>query len=338
MTPPFLAPKRLVLVENFLTRFTARDTGSRPQAAARDGRGEEDDGEAVVAAPPTRGDRALEAFEPVLAQIEANLPETTTLVFTLPPPEREAFARARRNAMVERIRKMPGAAIEDYPELKGEALLRHIREEAGLRGLRFRQGAPAGARPAEAGGRRVETDPVAALAAITQGDTLAIAGELGKLALYTMGRDATMDDVYAICSGEREARFWDFADAVMDGNLGVALELLPRLQAIYPADQAILAQLIGRYRTAAGVVDLLEAGAGREEIDRALGNVAKYDRLRDAALRRARRLAHGGLRQAWTAFVETDRAMKLGEIDDDLALELLVLRLCGESGARMAAH
>jgi len=346
MTPPFLAPHRLVLVENFLSRFTRREPqeprvrpaqeGAAGPAAMGTAPEEGDDDELQPSrAPADRSEQRLEAFEPVLKELERGMPPTTTLVFMLPLPEASAFSRGARgtgrNAMVERLKKIPGVEVEDYPELKAEALLRHIREEAAVRGLRLRSGPPS--RPAaDDSGRKVETDPAALIGALCQGDTLQIANELDKLALFTRGREATVDDVGVICAGDREARLFDFSDAVMDGNLRKALHLLGELQQSGQSDQALMAFLLGRFRALATVVDLVESGATTEEIGAAMGNPGKWANIRDAAIRRARRLTGDGLRATWAAFVEADRTFKLGEVDDDLALELLVTRLC-----RMAA-
>jgi DNA polymerase III delta subunit len=342
MTPPFLAPRRLVLVENFLGRFAQRAIQGpltpRAQAgpAAAGASAEDDEEESQTSrAPADRSEQRLEAFEPVLKELERGMPPSTTLVFMLPLPETSAFSRGARgtgrNAMVERLKKIPGAEVEDYPELKAEALLRHIREEAAVRGLRLRNGPPSRPAPDDSG-RKVETDPAALIGALCQGDTLQIANELDKLALFTRGREATVDDVGVICAGDREARLFDFSDAVMDGNLRKALHLLGELQQSGQSDQALMAFLLGRFRTLASVVDLVESGATTEEIGAAMGNPGRWPNIRDAAIRRARRLTGDGLRATWATFVEADRTFKLGEVDDDLALELLVTRLC-----RMAA-
>ncbi|MCS7295920.1 MAG: hypothetical protein RMK15_04280, partial [Chloroflexota bacterium] len=54
-----------------------------------------------------------------------------------------------------------------------------------------------------------------------------------------------------------------------------------------------------------------------------------------AFIRRARELGREGVAAAYEAIVDADRSLKLGEVDPDLALELLVIRLCGLRRARV---
>lgn len=295
MAPPFLAPHRLVLVENLLDRFEQR----RQQ----------------------RGSRSLDSLAPLLDGLAAGIPESTMLVFTGGPQ--------RGNPLVERLAKLPGVVTEDLPAPTGEALLRYIREEAAVRGLRFRAGASS--RPhfdssEWTSGRKTAAEPAPLVALLTQGDTLAIATELDKLALYALGREASVDDVFDVCAGERLVRDFALVDAVLDGALGEALAVLPVVMRDLDSTQVVITQLASAYRTLGVVVELLEDGASPQ----AVGQVIRrpYPNLRDAAIRRARRLGADGVRQAFEILVGTDRAVKLGEIRDDVALEVAIARLC----------
>ncbi|MEX1103503.1 MAG: DNA polymerase III subunit delta, partial [Dehalococcoidia bacterium] len=171
------------------------------------------------------------------------------------------------------------------------------------------------------------TDPVELLKTLLQGDTLGLANELDKLALYTMGRDVTVDDVYEISAGAREFDSFAFTDAVMDGKLQVALHVLQRLREGGTEDAGLLAILLGAYRRLAPVVDLVDQGASPEEIGATMGNAGRYPNLRDRAINRARGLGPEGLRRAYELMVEADRTSKTGEVKDDLALEIAVMRL-----------
>jgi DNA polymerase III delta subunit len=72
-----------------------------------------------------------------------------------------------------------------------------------------------------------------------------------------------------------------------------------------------------------------------EEIGKATG--MKWPNLRDAAIRRAGALGQDGLAAAFAALVEADRRQKLGEIDDDLALEVAIGKLAMTAAAAAAA-
>jgi DNA polymerase-3 subunit delta len=300
MSPPFLAPHRLVVVEHLLERYDGSGGGE-----------------------PRRGTRSADAMAPLLKGIESGLPPSTILVFL-------AGKLDRRNSLLERLKKLPGVTNEEKPELKGEQFMRFIRDEANFRGIRIRPGPPRQHHPAsEEWERGAANDPVALIALLTHGNTLQASNELDKLALYSLGRDVTVDDVYEICSGDREFSSFQFTDAIMDGKLLDALAALEFLRADGVSMQAMLGMLLGAYRRVALIADLLETGATPDDVGRIMN--IKFPGLRDAAIRRARRLGPAGLRDAYASLVDADRRHKLGEIDDDLALEVVIVKLATEA-------
>lgn len=301
MAMPFLAPRRLVIVDNLLERYKYN--------------------------PEQRQPRSLGPWDPLFAALESGIPDSTVLVFTGP-------GVSRGNPMLDRLKKL-GALDEEFPELKGEALSRYVRDEAAARGIRFKNGP---SRQHHTGNDEWEhaglhdrngppTDPVELLKTLLQGDTLGLANELDKLALYTMGRDVTVDDVYEVSAGARAFGAFDFPDAVMDGKLEVALHILESLRQKGIDDAGSLAFLLSAYRRLAPVVDLVEQRASPEEIGAAMGPAGRYPNLRDRAINRARGLGPEGLRRAYELMVEADRTSKTGEVRDDLALEIAVMRL-----------
>ncbi|MGI8926479.1 MAG: DNA polymerase III subunit delta [Tepidiformaceae bacterium] len=291
-SPPFLGPRRMVVVEGMVERFEPREE--------RGG-----------------GVRSIEPMRALFTALEAGLPETTTLVFT-------AGTHSRRNAFVAALAKVPGVIIEEHSELKRGDVLRYIRDAAALRGLRFRAGP---SRRAIEGGdqRERETDPVVLLQSLLQSDTLAIENELDKLYLYTLGGDVTVDTVAEVCAGARQATIFEFVDGVMDGDLRKGYAALDVLRRGSESHEELLFALLGGYRRVATVIDLLEGGATPEAVGVAIK--LPYPGLRDAAIARARRLGPAGLRAAYEALVDADRAHKMGEIKEDVALEVLIARL-----------
>ncbi len=302
MTPPFLAPRRLVIVEGFLDRWDGRG-----QAQREDGK--------EPAQPRTLG-----PFEVMLTALEGGVPESTILVFT-------GGDLAQSNAMAARLKKL-GATEEVFREPQKDELLRFVRDEGAARGVRFRASKATGEHW-ESGEwlRRPEADPVALLAGITNGSTLAISQELDKLALYTMGREVTVDDVYTLCSGDREVTQFNLLDAIQDGKAADALHHLDRLMEKEDVTQYVLTMLTTRYRQTAVVAELMEAGATEDEVGRAMGNPGKYPGLRQAGMRRARRVGSDGARAALAAIAETDSRGKKNEIRHDVGLEMLVTKL-----------
>jgi len=295
MVPPFLAAARLVILEGILDRVEGG-----------------------------RGSRSLGAIEPILAAVPA-MPPTTLLVFTGGAP----IGGRRGNPLLERLKQIPAAEVVEYPELKGQALHRFIREEATLRGIRFRTG-PSSFEFAEGEEwrRPLEGDPVRLLADLHPGDSLSLANELDKLALYTGGREATVDDIALVCAGDRAFSTFAIADAAMDGDLRHALAAYESLMAIGTASsQGILATVVGAYRRMATLVELLDRGAPESELAAATP-VGRFPSLFAAAVGRARRHGREGLLAAYEVIVGADRRIKAGEIKDEVALPLMLAQLC----------
>jgi DNA polymerase-3 subunit delta len=299
MSVPFLGPKRLVVVEQFFDRFEPRGGEQRNE---------------------TRANRALDAFASLFAALDSGLPPSTILVFS------NATGVSTRNPMLERLKKIPDVITEESKKLEKDGLLRFIREEAAARSLRLKGGPSRRPLvPADEWLRPQESDPAALLAALHGADTLSIANELDKLALYTMGREATVDDVDLLCGGERERATFSFTDAVMDGDLKLAHAVLAHFWLTDVTPQMVIGSLIGAYRRLALVIDMVADGASAEEIGNATNQ--RWAGLRDKAIARARRLGPGGLKAAYAAIVAADRTTKLGEVKDDLAIEILVHKL-----------
>ncbi|HML98825.1 MAG TPA: hypothetical protein PKD75_10120 [Tepidiformaceae bacterium] len=304
MSPPFLAPKRLVIVEHLLERFEARGG--------------------------PRGARALGPWDEFAATLAAGIPDTTTLVFLGQPFLAQGQPRfvTKSNPLVARLGAVPGAIVEEHPEIKGKELERYIRDEANLRGIRFRAGQPPREKLEPWEELPTESDPVLLLASLLQGDTLRIANELDKLSLWASGAQVDVLDAQRVCAGDREPDRFALIDSLMDGNLATALEMLARLRRKGENAQALLATITDRYRVLAQLADLLQENAPEAEIARVLGNAGKYEGLRRAAIARARRHGPRNLRLAYEYLLEADRTNKLGEVDEDLTIEILVMKLC----------
>jgi len=299
MAPPFLAPQRLVLVEHLLERFEARGG--------------------------PRGSRALGQWESLAVELAKGIPETTTLVFLGQPFLAEGRQRtvSKTNPLVAALSKV--AAIEQFPELSGQELLRYISEEAALRGIRFRRGAAEFEAYEE---RPLETDPVQLLANLLQGDTLSLANELDKLALYARdaGGEVTVADVNRVSHGDRDLKAWDLTDAIVDCRIGPALYAYHILREQGEDLQVILAIIAGKFRAVAPVVELFAQGKQQAAIAEELKRPNNYPLQKDIGV--AKRIGPATLKRAYQLIVEADRTHKLGEVDDEVAVELLIIKLC----------
>lgn len=301
MSPPFLAPRRLVIVENLLERFESRGG--------------------------PRGSRALGPWEDMIATLGKGIPPTTTLVFFGQPFLAEGRSRSvsKSNPFVAALAKLPGVSVEEHPALEKEVLARYISEEAALRGIKFKRGGGEFESHEE---RPPESDPVLLLANLLQGDTLTIANELDKLALYarSAGGEVTVADVNRVSHGDREAKSWDLTDAIINGNLAGALAALKILKEQGENLQGILGLITARYRSLAPVAELVAAGLSKEAVAAELRRPNNYPLQKD--MEAGKRLGASSVRAAYGYLVDADRTNKMGEVDEDLSIDVLLMKLC----------
>jgi DNA polymerase-3 subunit delta len=254
--------------------------------------------------PGERRTRSLDSFAPLLEAIEKGLPKSTILVLT-------GEGAGRQNPLLEALKKLvkgnPELSLEERSLTPGD-VPRLINDEAAARGLALGPGV------------------AAALAKLIGPDSLTIANELDKLSLYALGRRATIEDVEALSSGNRESKMYELTDAAMDGDVVTAQRTLRTILLGGADSQEVIAGLLTAYRRVATIVGLLAEGATPEQIG--VATKMQYPGLRDQAIQRARRLGPGGVRAAWELIVGADRSIKTGQTGDEVAVEVLVGQLC----------
>ncbi len=292
LTAPFLSPQRLVVVEGLLGRFEPRGAQRAPR---------------------------VDTFDALLTALADGVPEMTTLVFV------DGALNQRRNPLLQRLSELPAVEVEFFPELKAGQLQQFVREEATRHGVAFRKARSIRPLPPDEEWRRPKEADPAQLLAVLHPNTLELSHELEKLALFTMSREATVDDVDLLCGGERGATVWELVDGVLDGETAQAMLALKFLRSRGESVQGLLGQLVAAYRPLATVLDMLDEGASPEDIGKAIKR--PWPGLRDRAIARARRLGRDGLLQAYEYLVTADRTVKLGEARDEIALEVAVSRL-----------
>jgi DNA polymerase III delta subunit len=301
MVAPFLSPKRMVVVANVVDRF-------RPEPGR----------------PPRRTFGPLEELFP---KLEAGIPESTILVFTGGNRDRWGNVPFGTNPFVDRLKQIPGVSVEQFDELKAKDLLRFVKEEAALHGVRFKPGRSTRPFPPDQEWLRPkETDPAELLANLHPGDTLGLSNELQKLALYSMGADVTVDDVDLLCAGERTHTMFEFTDAVMDGDTLKAFSALEYLKNHGNEQGTLMFRLLASYKQAAIAGEMAAAGEAPEEIGKAIGT--RHSFPRDKAIRWGRKLGRAGITAAFAAIVETDYQTKRGNIKDEAGMHVLLNRLC----------
>jgi DNA polymerase III subunit delta len=227
---PFLARRRLVLVEGWLTRLLNRTE-----------RADEDDEAAPPSGPGSSAREILAALLEYLPQV----PETTALVFIEKReiPERHALRKATAGA--------DWAYVKFFDLRRGEALVRWIRQRAKDEGGEFTR---------EAAQALAEVDD----------DPRSLGNEINKLLTYVnRERPVELEDVQVLTPAGGEARVFDLVDAIGQRRGTQALrELHHLLQSQEPV--YILGMIVRQYRLMLQARELLNANATEAEISKAL--------------------------------------------------------------------
>ncbi len=230
------------------------------------------------------------------------LPPTTTLVFL------DGEVR-QTNPLLRAL--TPLAEVQVFQPPSGEALHRWIREQASEAGASMTQGA------------------INALVELVGGNLWALHGEVEKLALHAAGKPIEEQDVHTLVAGSREASIFRFVDAVLAGHAGQAMQLLHGLRQGGAELGYLLTMIARQLRFVLVAQELMKAGVQGEALTERLG-------IRDFALRivleQARKYRAEQLEGMYRLLVDTDWAVKRGEMEEQLALETLVAELAGTGG------
>ncbi|HZS01814.1 MAG TPA: DNA polymerase III subunit delta [Chloroflexota bacterium] len=305
---PFLAEKRMVIVDNLGARGRGGRRGGRAAERAADApeRAEGDDGTepdapAAQPAPATgkasrkaRGeDGDLQAFWAFLP----NLPESTHLVLV---EERAPTLPSLPKGLLFR---------QEFPAPKPWELAGWVTRRARARGMRLDRGV-------------ADT-----LATLVGADLRRLDNELAKLALYCGAQPVREADVRRLVA-PAEANVFALLDGVADGRPGPALAALRRLLQQGQAVEALLPQLIALVRRLLVAHEL--AAAGRSvAADGGDFGLTSNPRALEKLVRQASRYQRDDFEHAYALLLACDRAVKTGEDEPEVAVELLVAELAG---------
>ncbi len=269
---PFLAPHRLVIVHNYLSRF---------------------------------GGRAKSDTETMNKLVEAlkNLPESTVLVFW----DRETLKKSHPVLKFGTLHKNSVRAF-NAPD-KG-ALPRWIDQRVKQKNA------------------TIDFKAVQALASVVGDDLLNLDHEIEKLTLYVgTERAITLTDVELLCPYTADSETFAMANAIGRQDLRAALDQLHKRLEEGQNPLAILGSIGGQFRGLLEVKSMASAGLTPAQIAKEKGWRSDY--AAKMRLKEANHFSLARLVQIFGILLETDIAIKTGEMEDILALDTLISRLCG---------
>ncbi len=171
-------------------------------------------------------------------------------------------------------------------------------------------------------GKKITAQTMELLLEKTGDDMENIRMELEKLVSYTLGRDViTASDVEEICTTRITSRVFNMVEAITEGNVRKALDLYEDLLALKEEPRKIL-PLIGRqFNQIFQVKELMSQGMNRGTIGSAL-KLKPY--IAGKLMNQARAYSPDRLRAAVNLCTDTEEAVKTGQLNDRMAVELLI--------------
>ena len=285
---PFMGDRRLIIVEGMLGRLAGQ---SKP--AARRGRAKPAAKAAKEAAPkdadqPSPLDTLLDYLQ--------ELPLSTALVFVEDQLDTSAIGRR-----LPKGRSHVRGYDRPRPSDLSSWIDRRVRHHKG----------------------KMEMAAVRQLAQLAPDDLGLLENEIAKLVTYADGRTVTSDDV-ELLSASPEVTVFALLDAIALGQRGKALGQLRSLFQRGERSEMILPQIAASLRRLIQARELLDLGMRGPELQRRLG---VHPFVAEKTERQARGYRMDQLESGLRLLLDTDRQIKTGEAEPELALELFICDL-----------
>jgi len=242
------------------------------------------------------------AAEELIAYL-GRLPETARLVFV------ESRSLSRKNPVLQYVRGAKGGFEKEFIRPRPNELTTWLQDR-----LRKKGGT-------------ITRSALAQLAAFVGNDLRLLDMELDKLLTY-VGRDRPINDqdVRLLVAAVQESSIFQLVDALghRDGQQALAI-LRELLDAGHPPTY-LMYMITRQFRILLQVRELMDRQASPKQIQTELGLHAF---VVEKALRQARNFTPAQIERVYDRLVEADQAMKTGQGDPALTLELLVVNLVG---------
>ncbi len=173
---------------------------------------------------------------------------------------------------------------------------------------------------------RIERNAAHALSAVTQGDLRLADNELYKLIAFAGDRPIVEEDVRQLTPYVAEAVVFDMVDALAEGRGERAVRLAHRLLDQNEDLFGLLAMITRQFRLLLQVRDFLDNG-GRSDETSVANAVGAHSFVARKLLGQVRHFDYRQLVRIYTTLYTYDVRIKTGEIQPELALDLLIAGL-----------
>jgi len=285
---PFMGDRRLVVVQGLLSRVAGGG-----KASARKGRSSR-------SAAPARTAKA-KAAEPSpetgpaveLSALLNELPDSTALVLVEDQID---------PAAIESLLPPDRSHVRGYERPKPAELSRWIEKRA------------------KQHGGKLEIAAIRQLAQLAPDDLGLLDSEVAKLITYAGDRAVTLDDVHLL-SASPEVTIFGLLDALGQNQRGPALVHLRQLFQRGERPEGVIPQIAASLRRLIQARELIDQGVRGPAMASRMG---AHPFVAEKTERQARPYRVEELEGALRRLLQTDRAIKTGELDPELALELFI--------------
>lgn len=173
-------------------------------------------------------------------------------------------------------------------------------------------------------GGKIEPRAAEELATYLPDDLRLLDAEIDKLVTYAGERPITLHDVHLLVPYAAEANIFEMADAIGRRDVRGAVARLQRLIADGEHPLRLLPMISRQVRMLLQLKELSEAGATPNEIREKLG---LHPFVIQKTLPQTKNFSFADLERAFEQLLETDVAIKTGQSEPELAIEMLVAQL-----------
>ncbi len=268
---PFMADRRLVIVEGLLTHLESR--------------------------------KQKEYLEELVRYLK-DLPETARLVFV------EDKSIGKRNPVHRLALADERGHVKEFKPPQGSGLNRWIEKRVKKKG------------------GQISSTANATLAAFVGDDLRLLDQEIEKLVVYVDGaRPISEDDVRLLVSYVQEANIFEMVDALGRRDGQRAAQLLHQLLDEGEHPLALLGMIVRQFRIMIQVKELSERGLSQQKTT---ARLKLHPFVVKKTTRQAMNFSMEQLETVYRKLLATDVAIKTGQMDDVLALDMLVVGLSGK--------
>jgi DNA polymerase-3 subunit delta len=259
---------------------------------------------------PKGEERALSAWQKEylegLTQYLKRLPETTRLVFV------EDKSISERNPVHRLALTDKCGHVREFKPPQRRELNRWVEERVRKKG------------------GQISPAAVEELAAFVGSDLRLLDQEIEKLVVYVgQAHPISGDDVHLLVSYVQEANIFEMVDALGQRDGQQAAKLLHQLLDAGEHPLALLGMIVRQFRIMIQVKELSERGLSQQDI---AARLRLHHFVVKKAMRQAMNFSMEQLEAIYRRLLETDVAIKTGQMDEVLALDMLVVGLSKERG------